>query len=119
MSKPITIEVVSDDALKFSADVLALKYAQDLYGVDALVSDKLTQAGRHVAFPPPWGFRLEQGAAGIGAERLLFIGVPALREFGYREIRDFGRKVLSSLAGKAPDTKHLALTPSRCWLWSR
>jgi hypothetical protein len=110
MSKPITIEVVSDDALQFSADVLALKYAQDLYGVDALVNEKLTQAGRHVAFPPPSGFRLEQSVAGIRAARLLFVGVPTLREFGYREIRDFGRKVLSSLAGKAPETRHLALT---------
>jgi hypothetical protein len=106
----IAIEVTRADALTLGSDVLALKYAQDLYGVDDLVAERLAEAGRQVRFPEPWDFRLEKGVPGIAATRLLFVGVPRLREFGYREIRMFARKVLSALAGKAPETKHLALT---------
>jgi hypothetical protein len=41
---------------------------------------------------------------------VLFVGVKPLRQFGYSDIREFGRKVLESLAGEAPQTAHLALT---------
>jgi hypothetical protein len=106
----IIIEVREGDALAVGADVLALKYAQALFGVDELVVEKLTQAGRKVQFPDPWGFRLETGAPGIAAARILFMGVPRLNEFRYREIRMFARLVLSALATAAPETKHIALT---------
>ena len=79
MSKSITIDVVSEDALQFDTDVLALKYAQDFYGVDALIKEKLDQANRNVAFPPPWGFRLEESVPGIRANKLLFVGYPRFK----------------------------------------
>jgi hypothetical protein len=110
MPESIKIEVVAGDALSQPCDVLVLKYAQNLYGVDLLVYELLGQEGRQVELPPPWGHRLEKGASKIAADRLLFIGVPTLREFGYPDIREFGSKALSSLAGKAPNTRHIALT---------
>lgn len=110
MSSLIKIRVVAGDALALTCDVLALKYAQAFYGVDSLIHQLLLIEGHRMDFPLPWDFRLEQGVSGVAAPRLLFIGVPPLNEFGYREIRAFSRKVLSSLADKAPDTKHLALT---------
>ena len=36
----IVIEVVEGDALEFGADVLAVKYAQQHYGVDRAVADE-------------------------------------------------------------------------------
>ena len=110
MSEFIKIDVVAGDALAFPCDVLVLKYAQELYGVDLLVHERIQQDGRTVKYPPPWGVRLESSVSTISADCLLFIGVPTLGAFGYPEIRKFGSKVLSSLAGKAPNTKHIALT---------
>lgn len=106
----IIIEVQQGDVLTAKADVLALKYAQDLYGVDAMVAERLWQDGRQLRFPRPWGFTLENSTAGVAAPRVLFVGVPPLQEFGYREIRMFSRKVLSALAGEMPEAEHLAIT---------
>lgn len=110
MPNSIKVTVATGDALATSCDVLALKYAQGLYGVDLVVNERLIQAGRQVEFPPPWRFRFEGPVSGIAARQLLFVGVPPLRQFSYKEIRKFGSKVLSSLAGKSPETKHVVLT---------
>ncbi len=106
----VEVELKAGDVLAETADVLVLKYAQALYGVDAAVVGILTAAGRQIRLPGPWGFRLEDAVPGIAASRVLFVGVPPLREFGYREIRAFARKALAALAGEAPQTRHLALT---------
>ena len=106
----VSVEVVQGDALTIAADVLALKYAQGLYGVDSLVAACFTRAGQQLAFPRPDNFQLVQKAPGIAASNVLFVGVVPLYEFGYREIRTFGRKVLSSLATAKPDTRHIAVT---------
>jgi hypothetical protein len=46
----------------------------------------------------------------IEAKRVLFVGVPDLPSFHYREIRAFSRAILRALTDHAPDTRHLALT---------
>ncbi|MEW6532085.1 MAG: hypothetical protein AB1473_14705 [Thermodesulfobacteriota bacterium] len=106
----VTVEV--GDALVFPADVLALKYAQSLYGVDEAVVDRLTSHGQHIIrlLPKISGFRLIECHRAIGARFALFVGVKPLSQFGYQEIREFGRKVLTSLAGEAPSTEHVCLT---------
>lgn len=110
MASNVAVDVLCEDALQIPVDVLALKYAQALYGVDAVVARKLTASGRRILFPKPWRFSLEQGAPDVAASQILFVGVPPLREFGYRDIRTFARTALSSLVGDAPGTKHLGLT---------
>ncbi len=109
----IILKVQSGDALKFKADVLALKYAQDLYGIDAEVAFRLfTEEDDDFdsLLPKVSGFRLLSTKSVIAAKAVLFVGVKPLHEFGYQEIREFGRKVLTSLAGAAPETKHICLT---------
>lgn len=108
----ISIDVVEADALDFSADVLAIKYAQQHYGVDRAVAERLGQEYLNLteALPKVRGFRYLQSRQLIAASNVLFVGVKPLREFGYSDIREFGRKVLESLAGEAPQTVHLALT---------
>lgn len=106
----ISIEIA--DALEFEVDVLALKYAQAFYGVDALVAERIS--AEHIdldsLLPTVSGFRLLESHGSVAAKAVLFVGVKPLREFGYREIREFGRKVLASLAGAAPGTRHISLT---------
>jgi hypothetical protein len=106
----IVIEVKEDDALSHRADVLALKHAQALYGVDALVVGRLSQGGRLNSLPKSGKFSISEGVGAVGATSVLFLGVPNLYDFGYAEIRKFGRRVLSVLSKELPSTKSLALT---------
>jgi hypothetical protein len=108
--EPVEIHVKAGDALTEFADVLVLKYAQESFGVDYAVVQALNAAGRTVPLPKPWSFRIESSVGGIAAARFLFIGVPALNNFGYREIRMFARKAMSSLAGEVPHVRHVMLT---------
>ena len=111
MERSVKIEVTSGDALVIDADILALKYAQDFYGVDKRVARRLLQDSGAVDITPRvGGFRLVASGGAIAANNVLFVGVPEPYEFGYREIREFSIKVLSSLAGEAPATRVLALT---------
>jgi hypothetical protein len=110
MSHRVTVQVQLGDALKIRADVLALKYAQDLYGVDAQVVEELVRTGRRPTFPKPWDFCLVEAGQGIAATHVLFVGVPVLWDFEYREIRTFARKAMQALAGQAPRTRHVAFT---------
>ncbi len=108
----IKIRLLPADALKVDVDVLAIKYAQANYGLDTHVTRILTDNGRKPSRmrPKPNGFRLVDGVSGIVARQILFVGVVPLYSFGYAEIRDFSRRVLSALAGSAPQTRRIALT---------
>jgi hypothetical protein len=106
----VEIELKNGDVLRERADVLVLKFAQAAYGVDAQALDRLEASGRQIHLPAPWTFRFEDPVPGIAASRLLFMGVPPLREFSYSEIRAFARKALGAIAEEAPLTKHIALT---------
>jgi len=112
MRGTVTIEVMQGDVLATAGDVLALKYAQDWYGVDSTVARILSEQGIDPAkmSPKPGGFRLHPTAGPIDARSVLFVGVPDLDDFGYREIREFSRRVLSALAGAAPETTTVVAT---------
>jgi hypothetical protein len=81
----VEVEVKEGNVLEEKADVLVLKHAQGLYGVDALVVNALQTAGRNIRLPEPGRACLEDSLPVIKASRLLFIGVPPLPAFGYRE----------------------------------
>ena len=110
MKRALHISVKVGDALRFEADVLALKYAQTLYGVDGAVFDRLEEHGLKTRLPKLAGFTFQDTQGCIGAKSVLFVGVKTLREFGYPEIREFARQVLASLAAEASNVAHLALT---------
>src|SRR5260370_27424068 len=98
-SRQITIAVEATDALSIRADVLALKYAQALYGADNAVVERLSKSGQDIVglLPKVAGFRLIDSHGQIGAQSVLFVGVNPLHQFGYQDIREFSRKVLVSL----------------------
>ena len=111
-SPNIEIVVENGDAFAVQADVLALKYANKLYGVDRAAVHALMTVGiepmEHM--PKSSGFYITPTIGAIAANKILFVGVGPLRQFGYKEIRAFGRKVLEALAGEIPTTRHIALT---------
>lgn len=108
----IMLSIEECDVFKIRCDILALKYAQAHFGVDALmvkellkvspeVLDILPQPGKSVVFDAP---------SIASAEKLLFVGVKPLRDFNYGEIRDFSRQVLTDAAYKVPQAAHIVLT---------
>jgi hypothetical protein len=108
----VAISVQPGDALRTECDVLALKYAQALYGVDAEAVSTLEGAGIYVQplLPKQDGFRLVPTNGAVAASRLLFVGVSDLRRFDYAGIRAFAMRTLSALAGALPSTKRLNMT---------
>jgi hypothetical protein len=106
----VKVEVVLGNALGTQADVLALKYAQGFYGVDKQVAASLPNTELSAISPRVGGFRFVSSGGALAASRVLFIGVVGLYEFRYREIREFTLRVLSALAGEAPETRVVALT---------
>ncbi len=104
----ILIEIKNIDVLKYDTDVLALKYAQELYGVDEEIVNLLSIAKE--SLPDIWQSKIVRTRGKINATNVLFIGVPRLYDFRYKEIREFSRQVLISLTKYAPNTAHLALT---------
>ena len=111
-ARTITIAIELGDALAFRADVLALKYAQSSYGLDAYVVERLYQAGQDITrlLPEVGKFRLVDPRGQFGFQSVLFVGVEPLNKFGYPEIRKFGLNVLASLADAAPKTRHVCVT---------
>jgi hypothetical protein len=112
MPPDIRIDVEQGDALATHADVLALKYADALYGVDRAVVHALSGHIPDIRerLPKPSGFYFTATDGAIAARNALFVGVGPLRQFGYGEIRAFARKALEALAGEAPHAVHVALT---------
>ena len=106
------IEIVAGDATLTPADVLALKYAQDWYGLDDFVAERLRQAGWRDAemSPGPDSFSILPSPEHISATDILFVGVTPLFEFGYEQIRAFARRVLVILARERPETRSVLVT---------
>ena len=104
----VEIRILETDAMSFETDVLVLKHAQDLYGLDAQVVK-----AAHIdtaELPLPDGFRVIRDPTGVAEDGLLFVGVQPIRKFSYADIRRFGYKALCSVASAFPRAGDIALT---------
>jgi hypothetical protein len=108
----VHVEVCHGNVLEHQADVLALKFAQDLYGVDQRVVSLLASRGiRLESRLPALGESLLVRSEGVvAANDVLFIGVEPLGRFEYGTIREFSHRVLSVLAEHRPEVSHVAMT---------
>lgn len=108
----INVEVKTEDALKVQTDVLVLKYAQALYGVDYLVANHLAKFHQDLllSLPEVGQCKLVESYGSLGAKAVLFVGVVPLHRLGYQEVREFARKALSYLEQVTPKTKNICLT---------
>src|SRR5258708_3417537 len=99
-TRKVYFHVEQHDALTYDADVLVLKYAQELFGVDRAVAKALIPKIPNLTadLPAIGDSRIVDCLGQLGATRVLFIGVPTLRDFRYRELRAFGRATLEVLA---------------------
>ena len=109
----VEVSVKQGDVLtEFSCDVLVVKYAQALYGVDGAVVTRLAAGGFDIRNQLPEKDRafLTSSHGTIKPPLVLFVGVDQLSDFRYRQIREFSTKALSVLARDAPETKSILLT---------
>jgi len=110
--RKITVEVIGDDAITYGSDILILKYAQNLYGLDKAVVTLFEQVGLSVKdeLPKNGDYLIVDTQDSIGPSKVIFIGTPSLGGFGYKEIREFGRIAFSSLFEAGHSIKHISLT---------
>ncbi len=108
----IKISVIHGDAFETNADALVVKYAQSNYGLDKEIVKRFTNIGNSIIdkLPKLGDFYYTDSNRITHTRTIIFVGVPELREFGYREIRIFGRKALMSLAILDPSIKTILMT---------
>lgn len=106
------ITIAQGNALNFTADVLALKYARHPYGVDAKVLKQFLANGVNILheLPQIGGTFLMASNNLISSNSVFFVGLPALEKISYQDIRYFSQKVLSALENSTPGIQHLCLT---------
>jgi hypothetical protein len=104
----VQVRVVTGDALTTPADVLVLKYAQGLHGLDAMAAQRL---GVDEALLPSIGKRVVLAGAGmVTPGQVMFLGVPRLHRFDYEEIRVFGRRAIVEAVREVPRAEEICLT---------
>jgi hypothetical protein len=96
--------------MQFTCDLLALKHAQRLYGLDAAVYARILQDGTRPPLPGVGRHAMLQSHGAIEAKYVGFLGVNAIEDFGYAQIRDFGRRAITTFAHELSDLHHIALT---------
>ena len=112
MTRTVEFSIQYGDITSFDSDVVALKYAQGFYGAASEVAKALSKKGAplktlHLSVGD---YRYVGTDGCIAARHALFVGVPPIWEFSYPQIREFSTKVVSTLADKDPNIKHLAMT---------
>jgi hypothetical protein len=112
--KRVEISVANNDVTSFDADVLVLKYAQAHFGLDRVLSQKLTRLGidENLFSPEPGISSYFYSRGGISPKNILVVGVSNLYDFGYRDIRVFARTALEALTDneKNPSIEHICFT---------
>ena len=110
MSIKIDIDFIS--ALEKKTDVLVIKHAQNLYGVDFQVTYKLLKFHSNLRnLLPKNGEFLQISTFGcLGANEILFVGVPKLYDFRYQNIREFSRNSIEYLAKFSPNIRNICFT---------
>ena len=108
----IEIKVSLGDGLKFEADLLILKHAQRLYGIDYQVVQRLSKFHKeiHNSLPPVGEYLMLPTYGSLGVNWVLLIGVEELWNFSYQNIREFAYSALEYIDKSAPDIEHICLT---------
>lgn len=106
------IYVEETDVLDWPCDVLVFKYAQGFYGADEIVARRLMSRSHDYPdiSPKPGKFVLLPAKGQVTAKSVLFVGVPELYKFDYKQIREFAVSSMKILSSELPGTQHIAMT---------
>lgn len=106
-SVALHVEVAS--ALDRPTDVVVLKHAQQLYGVDRAAVLRMGEPSLQ-ELPAPGGHLVVRTPRNMPSSAVLFLGVPPLWDFTYRHIREFGDRALSIVALERLRVREICLT---------
>ena len=106
------LRVSRGDIFQTPGDVLVLKFAQQLHGLDRRAFDIISphEPGLFSKLPHVGQRLLVAGFPPCTARKLLFIGVVNLFEFGYSEIRAFAQLSLLAVLDEQPHARRLLMT---------
>lgn len=109
----IKVSVSHNEALNVAADVLILKFSKSSYGLEKVVEREYIRMGKPVSdkLPTSVGNHFFTESNNITkTKHIIFIGIEPLEDFGYTEIRQYGKNALAALAKEAPSTKSILMT---------
>lgn len=90
----VSISVVHGDIVDRPCDLLILKYANGLHGVDREISSLIS----FESFIPEDEHRFARGGSTIKARKILYLGVGPLDDFRYEKIRAFAARAMGIAA---------------------
>ncbi len=102
------VEAVQGDALRFKADVLAVKHSPRSSGLGAQVRKRITDDGSML--PQADEYRIFSGRGVTETEYVLMVGAPPVFSLRYFQLRDLARRFLEALWEAGLDVGHLATT---------
>ena len=111
MSVDYAIEL--GDVAQVRSDLLLLKYAQDFYGADAAIASALADRGictKREMRPKPGEIVTIETQGVITPTRVMFVGVPPLRQFRYTEMRQLAQSAIRWIADKHLPIRSLTTT---------
>ena len=108
--RDVKFQIAFSDVTRYATDALVLKHAQALYGADAVVYDRLQNAGISVSLPDEGEIAVVETTGALAARNVIFLGVQPLFRFGYPNIREFARAAVESVADRVPNAHEIALT---------
>ncbi len=111
MSPALDVMLEVGDISDARADVVLLKHAQNFYGADSAVANRLESVGipRSQLEVPVGDHRFVETQGTIGAPLALFLGTVRLGQLGYHEIRQFAARALKALESRS-GIRHIACT---------
>ncbi len=101
------------DVLKVPSDLLLLKHAQDFYGADKAVADRLVGSGLcelSALRCAPGASVVIETRGSMAPERVMFLGTKPLPEFTYGEMRAFARRAVERLVDLEIPVRQLTTT---------
>ena len=112
MHQNIQIRVVHGDAIDHPADVLVVKHAQIIFGLDRAVAERYSDRGgdSHHFILAPGEIDFFPALDSVRAPNILAVGVKPHYQLGYPDIREFGRATVKALSERAPETTHFVTT---------
>jgi hypothetical protein len=112
MGSSVELDLKAGDVAGVEADVVAVKYAEGLFGSALALAGPLgkTQEELGQALTSVGSRQILPGAGRIKARKALFLSVVPLARFDYVDVERFAFDVLGALQSLAPEVRDLALT---------
>ncbi len=102
------VEAAEGDALKFKADVLAVKHAPRSGGLGAQVRKRLNEDAD--LLPALDEYRIFPGRGVAQTDYVLMVGAPPIFALGYAQLRALSRRFLEALWEAGLDAQHVVTT---------